>query len=362
MCLFVDDAHHVGGSPEGARLLSRLVTDAPPAVHVVLASRRHVRGLARARLAGEVLDIGAADLSLSDAETLELARLHDVDPAVVASAGGWPAAAAMAAAYGIGGAEEYVFEAVLDHLGTTERTVLATAAAIGPAHPAVLRRAVGDAAIVPEEVLDGLPLVRRSPSGELAVHDLWRRVVDVDSDDVTAAVGRAVDAFVADGQFDRAFGLCAARGDWHGAAAVLTTCCRRGHVEVRPDVVVEWLELLPATWYEEPAGLLLRGLAGRVDDTLASARPSCSPAPSTASAPQATSRVRSPPASSSSTYCATKVDARNSPSSSPAPSSLPRPAIPRPPARQPWRGRSSPSSTATTARWSGSSMPSRPDR
>ena len=267
VCLFVDDAHHVGGYPEGARLLSRLVTDAPPAVHVVLASRRQVRGLARARLGGEVLDIGAADLSLSDAETVELARLHDVDPAVVASAGGWPAAAAMAAAYGIGGAEEYVFEAVLDHLGDSERTVLATAAAIGSAHPAILRRAVGDAAIVPEEVLDGLPLVRRSASGELAVHDLWRRVVDVDSDDVTAAVGRAVDAFVADGQFDRAFGLCAARGDWHGAAAVLTTCCRRGHVEVRPDVVVEWLELLPATWYEEPAGLLLRGLAGRVDDT-----------------------------------------------------------------------------------------------
>ncbi len=266
--LVLDDVHLVCGTDGGARLAGALVAAAPPSLHVVLASRTRIKGLAKARLSGDVLEINEADLTLSAAETADLAAIHGVDPSVPASAGGWPAAAAMAAAYGIASAEEYVFEAVVDHLDADARRVLAVATAIGPAGPAVLREAVGYDGCDPIAVLDRLPLVSCSPGGEYAVHDLWHRVVGVGRDVVAvdAPVRRAVAAFVDGGQFDRAFGLCVVHGDWDGAAAVLMACCRRGHAEVPPDVLVGWLDALPVDRRDEPAGLLLRGLAGRVDD------------------------------------------------------------------------------------------------
>src|SRR5215207_1246385 len=46
MCLVLDDAHHVARSDDGVRLLAQLVTEAPPSVHFVLASRIPLRGLA----------------------------------------------------------------------------------------------------------------------------------------------------------------------------------------------------------------------------------------------------------------------------------------------------------------------------
>ena len=121
VCVIVDDVHHVCRHDEGARLVSRLVTGAPSSVHFVLASRDRVRGLAQLRVEGAVLEIGEEQLMLSGAEMLTLAELHGVDPSVPTSTGGWPAAASVAASYGIVGAEEYVFEAVLDHLDDDER-------------------------------------------------------------------------------------------------------------------------------------------------------------------------------------------------------------------------------------------------
>jgi DNA-binding SARP family transcriptional activator len=266
--LILDDVHHVCSTEDGARLAGALVAAAPPSLHVVLASRTRIKGLAKARLAGDVLEINEEDLTLSAAETADLAAIHDVDPSVPASAGGWPAAAAMAAAYGIRSAAEYLFEAVVDHLDADARRIVAIAAAIGPASPAVLREAVADDGCDPIAVLDRLPLVSCSPGGEYMVHDLWDRVDGVgrDVEVVDAAVRRAVKAFVDREQFDRAFGLCVVHGDWDGTAAVLMACCRRGHAEVAPDVLVGWLDALPLDRRDEPAGLLLRGLAGRVDD------------------------------------------------------------------------------------------------
>jgi DNA-binding SARP family transcriptional activator len=268
VCVVVDDVHHVCAREDGARLVSRLVSDAPSSVHFVLAGRTRPRGLARARLAGEVLEIGEDQLSLSSAETVELARLHRVDPSVPAAVGGWPAAASMAASFGIHGADEYVIEAVLDQLDADARRTLAIAAAIGGGDADVLHRAIGQSAIEPAELLARLPLVSLSDRGEHEVHDLWRRVIGnaIPADELRQAVARGVDAWVERGQFDRAFRLCVAHGDWDHAASVLTACCRRGHAEVLPEVLAGWLFSLPTDRCDEPEGLLLRGLVGRVTD------------------------------------------------------------------------------------------------
>jgi LuxR family maltose regulon positive regulatory protein len=271
VCLVVDDAHHVVASVDGARVLARLVASAPASVHFMLAGRARLRGLGDARAAGQVLDIDERALSISTEEAAELARLHDVDPSVVVAAGGWPAAASVASAYGVDGATEYIWEAVLDHLDARERRVLAIAAAVGQADRALLQDAVGDDELDPESVLDRVPLVTRTDRREFVVHELWRRVVGAESTDadVRAAVGRAVDALVERQEYDRAFGLCVGHADWDRAGTVLAACCRRGHAEVRPDVLAGWLEALPRDRWETADGLLLRGLVARVNDPFA---------------------------------------------------------------------------------------------
>ena len=172
----------------------------------------------------------------------------------------------MAAAYGVSGAHEYVFESVLEHLDTFDRKVLAVAAAIGGGDPDVLRAAVGRSESDPAEVLASLPLVTTSESGEFVVHDLWRRVLGeaLESDDVVGAVARAVDALIEREDFDHAFELCIERRDWQAAADALGSCCRRGHAPVRLDVLTRWLEALPTERRDDPDGLLLRGLLRRV--------------------------------------------------------------------------------------------------
>jgi LuxR family transcriptional regulator, maltose regulon positive regulatory protein len=68
----IDDLHELN-SPEALFQLTRLLTNLPPHVHAILATRHDVRlGLHRLRLAGELAEIRAADLRFSGRETREL--------------------------------------------------------------------------------------------------------------------------------------------------------------------------------------------------------------------------------------------------------------------------------------------------
>ena len=265
VCLVIDDVHHLTSTADGERLLGQLVDDAPPAVHLLLAGRRPLRGLARARAAGEVVDITERDLALSAVEAAELARIHDVMPEVVAHAAGWPAVASLAATYDIHHAADFVWAAVLDHLDEQERRALAIAATIGRVDADLLRAAAGDD---PGELLTSVPLVSRADDGEFTIHELWHRVVGdaVTPDERRAAIVRAVDVLVARGAYDRAFTLSAAHELWDAAFDVLIACCRRGSADVSRDVLASWLAALPSHLRNEPGGLLLRGLVGRVTD------------------------------------------------------------------------------------------------
>ncbi|MEY9964279.1 LuxR family maltose regulon positive regulatory protein [Streptacidiphilus sp. MAP12-16] len=70
--LVIDDLHELN-SPEALSQLTRLLTNLPPNVHAILATRRDLRlRLHQLRLAGELAEIRAADLRFSERETREL--------------------------------------------------------------------------------------------------------------------------------------------------------------------------------------------------------------------------------------------------------------------------------------------------
>jgi LuxR family transcriptional regulator, maltose regulon positive regulatory protein len=70
--LVIDDLHELK-SPEALAQLSRLLTNLPPNVHAVLATRRDLQlGLHQLRLNGELAEIRAADLRFTERETREL--------------------------------------------------------------------------------------------------------------------------------------------------------------------------------------------------------------------------------------------------------------------------------------------------
>ena len=67
--LVIDDLHELT-SPGALAQLSRLLTNLPPRVHAILATRHDLRlGLHQLRLAGELAEIRAADLRFSERET-----------------------------------------------------------------------------------------------------------------------------------------------------------------------------------------------------------------------------------------------------------------------------------------------------
>ena len=76
--LVIDDVHELA-STEALAQLTQLLTNLPPGVHAVLATRRDLRlGLHRLRLAGELAEIRAADLRFTGRETRELLAASDI--------------------------------------------------------------------------------------------------------------------------------------------------------------------------------------------------------------------------------------------------------------------------------------------
>jgi LuxR family maltose regulon positive regulatory protein len=76
--LVIDDLHELT-SPEALAQLTRLLTNLPPHVHAILATRHDVRlRLHQLRLAGELAEIRAADLRFSERETSELLHVSGI--------------------------------------------------------------------------------------------------------------------------------------------------------------------------------------------------------------------------------------------------------------------------------------------
>ena len=78
LILVIDDLHELN-SPDALAQLTRLLTNLPPNVHAVLATRRDQRlRLHQLRLAGELAEIRAADLRFTERETRELLQASGI--------------------------------------------------------------------------------------------------------------------------------------------------------------------------------------------------------------------------------------------------------------------------------------------
>jgi DNA-binding SARP family transcriptional activator len=271
VCIVVDDVHDVASSREAQELLAHLVTHAPPSVHFLLAGREPVRGIGRLRAADEVVDVDETDLAFDDDENAAVASLLGAAPEPLTATGGWPAYTSIRGLYGRAAADGYASDEVLAPLRGEELRAFAIAAAIGRCDANVLAHTVDDSRVDVAQLMAGIPMTRVRDSDEYAVHELWRRIIPaVDDGDVRRAVARAIRFHAARGDDVRAFDLAAAHACWDEAERVVTASCNRGHIDVPARVVTRWLDALPRSRCDEPDGLLLRGVRGRMLDPFGS--------------------------------------------------------------------------------------------
>jgi DNA-binding SARP family transcriptional activator/tetratricopeptide (TPR) repeat protein len=102
LVLVIDDVHELAGSPSG-QLVESLVRQAPPLLHVVLASREELPfRIERLRGQGQVLELVASELAFTAKETGELVELSvgaggaPLAPRLYELTQGWPAAVRLA--------------------------------------------------------------------------------------------------------------------------------------------------------------------------------------------------------------------------------------------------------------------------
>ena len=103
LVLVIDDAHEVFGSPGAVQVIEALCRQAPPSLHVVIASRSELPfPIERLRGQGQVLELSSSDLGFDANETATLLAAHvgsgDAATAVALqeATGGWPAAVRLA--------------------------------------------------------------------------------------------------------------------------------------------------------------------------------------------------------------------------------------------------------------------------
>ena len=261
LCLLLDDVHVLPAGSDGARWLGELVDHLPANAHVVLAGRTDPPvPLTRLRTRGEALVVNEDELRFSDEELADFGARRGVDAERFGDTGGWPAMAELAASVERHLAGAYVWEEVLEPLGTERRRVLAVVCDLGGADDDLATAALG----TPVElgrVLDGVPLVAAGDDGWRVPHALWRTVdgIGLDDADRAAVRGRAVAHLVERGRYDDAYGLVTEAGLWDLAPDVLRAACLASDRPTSAQLQ-RWLAASPEPVRATPAGSLAAGM------------------------------------------------------------------------------------------------------
>jgi DNA-binding SARP family transcriptional activator len=154
----------------------------------------------------------------------------------------------------------YLWEEVLEPLGTVRRHVLAVLCDLGGADEDLASAAVGTRVDL-VEVLEGVPLIARGSDGWFVPHALWRSapgiaVPDTERGEVRR---RAVEHLVERGRFEEAFALLQEIGLWDAAPAVLRAASMAND-RIFSGQLGRWLALCPEAVRESSAGLLAAGV------------------------------------------------------------------------------------------------------
>ena len=245
-CLVLDDVHLVPPRSTGAAWLGELIEAMPANGHLVFASRAEPpMSLSRYRGQGAVLQLLEDDLRFSEDELRGFADRRGVDREQFAATGGWPAMAELAASTGTTFTGTYLWEQVLEPLGSFRRQVLAVVCELGSADDALASAALG-MPVALAEVLGGVPLVSRRAGGWHVPHDLWRSApgVALDATERAATRRRAAAHLVERRKFDEAFGLLGGAQLWDEVPSLLRAACLASQ-QVPASDLGRWIAACP---------------------------------------------------------------------------------------------------------------------
>ena len=262
VALILDDVHLVQPTSPGGRFVAELVEELPRNGHVVLASRPPLPLRASRLIAnGDAVVVGESELHFEGEEMAAFAASRRVSPDLLRDVGGWPALAELTATAGPDAVSGYVWEELLSRLPPERRRSLAVLVAVGGADDELAAALLG-ADVHLEELLDGLPLVVRGPSGWWSLHGLWSAILQhrLEPEQLTQARRAAGLVLTRRCRYHDAMHLLADAGAWDDVRGLVVEVCEVGTPLVPPDVLEVWLRRLPPDLQESPEGLLLAAM------------------------------------------------------------------------------------------------------
>ena len=262
VCLLFDDVHRLGRGTAGGRWLDELVAALPANGHVVLAGRHRQPPIALSQLKaqGQVQWITEDDLRFADAELAELASDRGVRVEQLASSGGWPAMAELAATAG-DKQWDYLWEAVLAPLPEHDRLVLAALCDIGGADDDLMAAVLGrDVRLI--AALANVPMVERGADGWYVPHALWdtARASGLLGHRASSLRRRAAIHLCERQRFEAAWGLVREAKMWDLAPRVLRAAAIASDRHRVRDLG-SWVAACPAEVAVSPAGRLAAAVA-----------------------------------------------------------------------------------------------------
>lgn len=267
--LCLDDVQAIECGTPDHDFLTELIDGSSSAAPLVVASRVPLTGLTARRLAGDVLELGAADLAFSPDEAASLVERERAD-----AYGNWPGLVALVGRLGERAADDYIGEVMAADLSPSDRDLLTAAALLGRSSRTTLSDVVGRTVTDRDlTALSLIPLVSLDTM-QIDVHRAWRApLLDLlDSDrrrELLAGAGRAI----MDTEQERAIELLIEATDGRpDAANVVQLLGWLGYSGISSQVLDRWIAVSTRAGLEEHSaeGLLLRGLACRATDPLAS--------------------------------------------------------------------------------------------
>nr|BFE50676.1 hypothetical protein GCM10017745_41030 [Saccharothrix mutabilis subsp. capreolus] len=255
VCLVLDDVHEIPSGSPGAGLLAELVRNLPATAHLVLCGRELPElPLARREAAGEVLRVGAEELSFTETEVRALARGLGRDPAPAGAVRGWPALVRLAFAAGPAAPWRYAREEIIARLPEDQRAALVALAALHTATDDEVAAVTGEPVAL-ADLARRVPLVGVLEDGRYRAHELWAEALAAETRPLHR---RAAEVLTARGDLARAGALARRGGDWE-LLAELAVVLVNTTLSALPDVTARrWLERVPDDVRDEPAFLLLR--------------------------------------------------------------------------------------------------------
>ncbi len=174
VAILLDDAHLLGDDAKAWEPVDHLLGHLPRNGHLVVSGRRQpLLALTRWRAGDDAVVLEEEDLRFDLDELSRFGELHGLAPTLVEELPPWPALTALTGLIGQRASMAFLWEEVLANLEHGQRRLIAALAQLGPLDDELVAALGNQSARTVDELVAGLPLVEREPSGTARLHDLW---------------------------------------------------------------------------------------------------------------------------------------------------------------------------------------------